>query len=397
MNGGSNRKRFDEMIPITKPTLPPLEEYRLKLELIWKTGQITNGALVREIEALLEDYIGDTHCVAVANNTIGLILALKALDLKGAVILPSFTFFATAHSLIWNDLEPVFAEIDERTWNLSLASVRGFLEKRDDICAIMPVHVFGNPCQVTELEAMARTYGVKLVFDAAHALGSESSGRKTGGFGDAEVFSLSPTKPVVAGEGGIVSTSNGHLADILRYARDYGNDGDYDPSFIGLNARLSELHAALGLGSLGLLERGVKHRNEVASHYKQGLSKVPGIGFQEVRADDRSTFKDFTILVEPDEFGMSRDTLSSWLVQQRIDTRKYYFPPVHRTKAYWERWGMKLDGQLPVTNRISGKTLSLPIWSHMDIEIADRICEVIVSAFSKAEEINAKLEESAGH
>ncbi len=383
-----------EMIPITKPTLPLIEEYRARLELLWKTGQVTNGPLVRETEALLGDYIGDVQCVAMANCTIGLVLAIKALGLKGAVVLPSFTFFATAHSLIWNGLEPVFADIDEQTWTISPASVKRILEQRGDVSAILGVHLFGNPCQVEELEALAKRYDIKLLFDSAHALGSESSGKKVGTFGDIEVFSMSPTKPVVAAEGGMASTSHEELAEVLRYGRDCGNEGDYNPSFIGLNARLSELHAAMALGSVEMLERNIKQRNEVVSRYKSCLSFIPGIRFQRIREKDRSTYKDLTVLIEAEEFGMSRDALSWWLERERIDTRKYYSPPVHRTIAYWDRWGKYLDEHLPRTNRISEHVLSLPIWSHMDNDIVDRVCETITTACERAETINALYSKS---
>jgi len=374
-------------IPVTKPTLPPLEEYQQRLERLWKAGQVTNGALVRETEALLGGYIGNTLCVAMANCTIGLVLALKALGLRGAVVLPSFTFFATAHSLIWNGLEPVFADIDEQTWNLAPASVKEVLKHRPDVSAILGVHIFGNPCQVKELEGLARQYDIKLLFDSAHALGSESNGKKVGAFGDVEVFSLSPTKPVVAGEGGVASTRHEELANVLRYGRDYGNEGDYDPSFIGLNARLSELHAAMALGSLEMLERNLKRRNEIASRYKSNLGSIPGIRFQKIGKKDRSTFKDFTVLIETEEFGMSRDALSWWLERAHIDTRKYYFPPVHKTRAYWDRWGKYRDEELPVTNKVSKQVLSLPIWSHMDDYIVDQVCETITGAHKTAAEI----------
>jgi len=394
MTSESSDIKHGDYIPITKPTLPPLEEYQKRLERLWNTGQVTNGALVRETETLLEGYIGDTNCIATANCTIGLLLSCKALGLKGAVVLPSFTFFASAHILTWNDLEPVFVDIDERTWNISPESVKEILKQRPDVSAILGVHIFGNPCQVEELEALAGEYGVILLFDAAHALGSERNGQKIGTFGDVEVFSLSPTKPLVAAEGGIVSTSHEELAEVLRYAREYGNEGDYDPSFVGLNARLSELHAALALGSLEMLEKNVSRRNEMVSRYKENLSSIRGIRYQEIREADRSTFKDFTVLIDPAEFGMSRDALSWWLRQQRVDTRKYFFPPVHRTKAYWDKWGKHRDAELPVTNRVSNQVLSLPIWSHMDVTQIDRVCKFVVTAHNRAEEISNQFKKS---
>ncbi len=394
MTGELNEIGLGEIIPFTKPSLPPLNGYKSRLEQLWKTGHVTNGPLVCETEALLGDYIGNVQCVAMANCTIGLVLALKALGLNGAVVLPSFTFFATANSLIWNGLEPVFADVDEETLNLAPASVKEVLEHRRDVSAILGVHVYGNPCQVEELEDLARQYDVKLLFDSAHALGSESNGKKVGAFGDIEVFSLSPTKPVVAGEGGVASTSHEELANVLRYGRDYGNEGDYDPRFIGLNARLSELHAAMALGSFEMLEGSINRRNEVVSRYISSLGLIPGIRFQRIRENDRSTYKDFTVLIETEEFGISRDALSWWLERARIDTRKYYSPPVHRTRAYWDRWGKYRDEELPVTNRISKSALSLPLWSHMNNDIVDRVCEAVSNAHETAEKIQALYRKS---
>ena len=284
-------------------------------------------------------------------------------------------------------MDPVFADIDRQTWNLAPESVKEVLKRSPNVSAIMGVHIFGNPCQVEEMEALAREYEIKLIFDAAHALGSERNGMNIGAFGDVEVFSLSPTKPVVAGEGGIISTKNEKLADILRYARDYGNKGDYNPEFIGLNARLSELHAALALGSLEMLEMNITRRNEIASRYICNLSSIPGVSFQKIEKNDRSTFKDFTILVDGASFGVSRDILAWWLGRLGIATRKYYFPPVHKVKAYWDRWGVHNDAELANTNIVSERVLSLPIWSHMETDIVDRVCEAVATAHRDAEEI----------
>jgi dTDP-4-amino-4,6-dideoxygalactose transaminase len=382
----------DDFVPITKPTLPPIEDYLPKLNNLWESGQITNGRLVRDVESRLEDFIGDTHCVAMSSCTSGLVLSLKALCLEGAVALPSFTFFATAHSVAWNGLEPVFVDVDERTWNLSPDSVRATLEIRPDISAILGVHVFGNPCQVEELEALAKKFGVKLVYDSAHALGASSNGRNVGAFGDVEVFSLSPTKPMVAAEGGIAATRHEDLAKALRCGRDYGNEGDYNPSFIGLNARLSELHAAMALGSLDMLEANIDRRNEIASHYKSNLGSIAGLEFQRIRENNRSTFKDLTVRIEQSEFGMSRDALSWYLNEEGIDTRKYYHPPTHRTKAYWKEYGKDRDEYLPVTNRLSKQVLSLPLWSHMGNGTVDRVCQAVLKAHDTAEDISQLYE-----
>lgn len=383
-------------IPFARPTLPDLAEYEQKLVRLWETRQVTNAAFVETLEKNCAKYLGVPHCVAFGSCTSGLVLALKALGLSGKVVLPSFTFFATGHAVLWNGLEPVFADIDPDTWNLDPASTEYLLSEHEDINAILCVHVFGNPCDVEALEKLSERYSARLIFDAAHAMGSELQGRKVGSFGDVEVFSFSPTKPLVAGEGGLASTSDAQLARILRFARDYGNEGDYDPAFVGLNARLSELHAALALGSLEQLEENVRARNMLAQRYRDNLKPVEGISFQEVSMYARSTYKDVTILVDQESFGVGRDALAWHLSREGIDTRKYYFPATHRTKAYWDRWGVLYDDMLPVTNRICQKVLSLPIWSHMEISVVDRVCEAILSAYARAEEIEAAFVESSG-
>ncbi len=329
------------------------------------------------------------EAVAVSCCTSGLILALKCLGLEGKVALPSFTFFASAHSLIWNGLDPVFVDVEEDTWNMSVACLEEALAGEDGISGVMPVHVFGNPCDVDALQGLAGKWGLRQVYDSAHAMGGRAGERPIGSFGDAEVFSLSPTKLVVAGEGGIVATGDGELAEKLRVARDYGNAGDYNPSFIGLNARMSELHAALAIESLKMLEMNVQRRNDIAARYMGHLSRLPGIGFQKVKEGDRHTYKDFTVLVDEEAFGMSRDALAWHLKREGIDTRKYYYPAVHRISAYWERWGRKYDERLPVTNMLSERALSLPIWSHMEMETVDRVSYAVCGAHERAEEIAA--------
>jgi dTDP-4-amino-4,6-dideoxygalactose transaminase len=376
-------------IPFNKPTLPPWELFEKAIHAIYGTGHITNGPVARQLEIDVEDILRVGHAVAVGCCTSGLILTLRCLGLEGKVALPSYTFFASAHSLVWNGLEPVFVDVEEDTWNISVARLGEAIEEEDGIVAAMPVHVFGNPCDVDALEELAGRNDFRLVYDSAHAMGAKVEERWVGGFGTAEVFSLSPTKIVVAGEGGVVTTQDAGLAEKLRAGRDYGNAGDYDPAFVGLNARMSEFHAALAVESFKLLELNVRRRNAIAERYREDLAGLPGITFQAVREGNRSTYKDFTILVDEEGFGLNRDALAWHLAREGIDTRKYYHPPVHRIKAYWDRWGKRYDDRLPVTNRISRQALSLPIWSHMEMEVVDRVAGEIRRAHEMAEEIKA--------
>lgn len=342
--------------------------------------------MVRQLELAIQQLLKVQNAVAVSTCTNGLMLALQARGIKGKVILPSFTFFATAHSVAWNNLEPVFVDIDPGTWTLATDSVEAALEN-GGIGAVIPVHVFGNPCDVERLAQLAGEANTFLLYDAAHAMGSKFGGKHIGCFGDAEVFSLTPTKMVTAAEGGMFTTRDAELADRIKIGRDYGNSGDYDPEFIGLSARMSEFHAVLGVESLRLLQLNVRRRNELAKKYKSLLESLPGISFQLVREGNVSTYKDFTIRIEEENFGIDRDALAWFLQGQGIDTRKYFYPPVHRTKPYWERWGKLYDDSLDVTNHLSRQVISLPMWSHMESALIDRICGQVADAHEKAEEI----------
>jgi dTDP-4-amino-4,6-dideoxygalactose transaminase len=383
-------------IPFTRPTLPPYALVNKEVEAFYATGMITNGPVVRQLEAEIQDTLRVDNAVAVSCCTSGLMVTLKCSGLCGRVVLPSFTFFATVHAVVWNGLEPVFIDIDPDTWNISLEALETALEEDEAISAVLPVHVFGNPCDVDRLENLARGHDVAVVYDSAHAMGARVGDRFVGRFGDAEVFSLSPTKIVVAGEGGIVTTSDDRMARQLRASRDYGNTGDYNPAFIGLNARMSEFHAALATASFRMLEKNVTKRNAIADRYVEGLSSLPGITQQAIWEGNRSTFKDFTVRIDEAKFGMSRDALSWHLARNGIDSRKYYFPPVHQTKAYWEKWGRHCDEYLPETNRLSKQALSLPIWSHIGLDLVDRVVENLHGAYESAEEIkNEYLKENS--
>lgn len=383
-------------IAFNKPTLPSLEAFLGAMQAPFETGLITNGPLVRQLEQDVKNILRVETVAAVGSCTSGLILTLSCLGLKGKVALPSCTFFASAHSLLWNGLEPVFVDVDKDAWCISVGSLEEALDEEEEITGVMPVHVFGNPCDVFALGKLASERNLYQVYDSAHAMGARVGEKPVGGFGTAEVFSLSPTKIVVAGEGGIVATCDTHLAEKIRAGRDYGNAGDYNPSFNGLNARMSEFHAALAIESLKMLEANVKRRNEIAARYRMHLSKLSGITFQKVREGNRHTFKDFTILVDEESFGMSRDTLAWHLKKEDIDTRKYYYPPVHKITAYWDRWGKNYDERLPVTNMLSERALSLPIWSHMEMEIVDRVAETIARAHESAEEISSLYRKENG-
>src|SRR5262245_35094563 len=254
----------------------------------YEQGILTNGPLVRDLEARVADRLGVADVVAVASCTAGLMLTIQALVRPNhPVLMPSFTFAATAHAAAWAGTVPRFAECGTDDFLLDLGDAATRL---DGSAAIVATHVFGAPCHPERVEALAAA-SIPVVFDAAHAFGATRRGRPVGGFGAAEVFSLSPTKVLVAGEGGLVTTDDAAPAEQVRIGRDYGNPGTYDTTFAGLNARLSEFHAAMALESLSELDEHLARRRQLVATYRAGLAAVPGVRPQHVAADDESSHK----------------------------------------------------------------------------------------------------------
>ena len=352
---------FDERVPVANPSVADPEPVAADVAKILASGMLTNGPYVRRLEQEAAEYLGVRNCVAVSSCTAGLMLVMRASELSGDVVVPSFTFAATAHAVQWNGLRPVFAEVSPESLTLSADAARAACGVRTS--AILATHLYGNPCDVEGLSEVARSNGIRLFFDAAHAFGSIHNGEHAGSFGDAEVFSLSPTKVLVAAEGGIIATNDDMLAERCRIGRDYGNPGDYDCLFVGLNARMSELHAAVALNSLADLEDRIAERNDLASLYRHQLEPVRGISFPVISPGDRSTYKDLTIQIDESVFGLDADGLADALRAEGIETRRYYSPPVHAMKAY--RTFAGTNGRLAGTEAISRGVLSLPLWTGM--------------------------------
>jgi dTDP-4-amino-4,6-dideoxygalactose transaminase len=366
------RPLFPDGLPLARPSVPDVDALVGELRDVLTSGVLTNGPRVRALEEAAAEFLAVRHAVAVSTCTAGLMLVLRGTDLTGDVIVPSFTFQATAHAVSWNGLRPAFADIDPETLTLSATAAARATGMRTS--AILATHTYGTPADVDDLTEAARQSGVRLFFDAAHAFGSRHGDRPVGGFGDAEVFSLSPTKPVVAGEGGIVATNDDELAARVRRLRDYGKEDDYDVRVIGLNARLSELHAAVALASLRGLDERIEQRNELVNGYRRALSGVPGIAFPSVRPGDRSTYKDFTVLIDQGVFGLDAPTLAQGLAAEGVETRRYYAPPVHRTTAYR---AVANGTRLPVTDQAAERVLTLPLWVGMKPGDAGRVAEAI--------------------
>jgi dTDP-4-amino-4,6-dideoxygalactose transaminase len=361
-------------IPINQPTLPSLEELNAPLRSILESAQVTNGRFVRELEERAEEYCGVPHAIAVSNCTAGLMLALKVLEVRRPrVVLPSFTFPATAHIVDWNRLSPKFADCEESTFNLAPDSAERLLD--DQVGALLAVPIFGNPVRGAALRRLAQRRRIPILYDAAHALGAMQQGKPVSQFADVAVYSLAPTKLVAAGEGGIITVHDEELARRLRVGRNYGNPGDYDCEFAGLNARMSEIHAAFAIAGLQKLEGAIARRTELVARYRERLQALPGIGFQEVLPGDRPTFNYFAMTVEPELFGLHVAELAVALKAENIGCRRYFYPPLHQQRIYVNR--PETRGEVARTDRLVERVLCLPLFTHMTREQVDRVTETV--------------------
>jgi sugar O-acyltransferase (sialic acid O-acetyltransferase NeuD family) len=360
-------------IYVAQPSLPDYTLIDEKFRDIAKSLILSNFAKYSTLlEKDVEKRLKVNKALSFPNCTSALMLALKAMGIEGEVILPSFTFSATGHAVVWNNLKPVFADIDPKTFCIDPDDVERKITNKTS--AIIGVHVFGNPANIKRLEEIAAKHKLKLVFDSAHALGSLYHGQPIGSFGDIECFSLSGTKVITSAEGGIVTSNNEKFMQKMHLGRNYGSDTDYDCEYIGLNGKMSEFHAAIALESMALVEKFLKQRNRLAQLYVKKLSLLQGLSFQQIPNGHVSTFKDFAIIVDEQEFGMSRDELVAKLIEQGIYPKKYFFP-LHRMKAY-QKTEHRAEG-LKNTEYVADNIICLPIFSHMSEEMLNKICNAM--------------------
>ena len=366
--GGS--RTFPDGLQLVRPYVGDIPALTSRLESILRSGNLTNGPTVRGLEESLADRLQVRHVVAVSSCTAGLMLVLQSLGARGRVVMPSMTFAASAHAVSWAGGTPRFADIDPASLTLDPASAAASL---DGAVAMTATHIYGTPCDVEGLQAVADAAEVPLVYDAAHGLGSLRKGKPIGGFGVAEVFSMSPTKVTTAAEGGIVATDDDEVAEHVRLGRNYGNSGDYDCAFPGLNARMSELHAAVALAGLEGLDSRLAHRHELVEAFWERVAGVPGLRRPTVDAADTSTYKDLTIVVTPEEFGLDVPTTTTAFQAEGIDSRRYFFPPIHQQKAY----AGEVHPDLPVTDDLSTRVITPPLWSSMTTADVEALADLV--------------------
>jgi len=361
-------------IPVARPWLPPLKQYQALLKDIWRRKMLSNfNKYAQRFEKRGQAYLRNKNARVVASCDLGLIIAIKALGLKEGreCIVPSFTFQSTVNAVIWNGLTPKFVDVDPETFNIDPLEIEKNVSNKTVL--IIGTHTFGNPCRIDHLQQLARAKNIPLIFDAAQAFGSLYQGKKIGNFGDCEVFSFSGTKLITSAEGGLVSVRSKTMAEKIEHLREYGFRNDYNARYVGINAKISELHAALGTLSIDALDNIIKRYQQIVSRYKKNLAAIPEITFQKVDSKDRSTYKDFAIVCR-----RGRDQLLKRLAEMNIQCKTYFFP-VHLMKAFHAYSSRRLKN----TENLQGKILCVPIYSEMKFKTADMICEIIDSFYKK--------------
>lgn len=370
-------------VPLIRPDLPRLEDVELAFREILESGRISNfGRHCQALEAAAGEYLG-TQVVAVSSGTQALLFALQAAGVKPGdeVALPSFTFMATAHAVLYAGATPVFVEIRD-DMNMDPADLAGVLASHAGVTAVIGVHVYGLPAPADEIaevvSAAERRVGrrIPVIYDAAHAFGSAIGTRRVGSFGTAEVFSLSVTKALVCVEGGFVSTTDEEILRRVRKMRNYGIEGSYDAWFPGLNGKMSEFHAAVGLANLTRLDNIMATRQQKALAYRRAVAERTSFRNLDLPDGVVHTFKDFVVLM-PAGLEDRRSELMAKLKDAGIETRAYFYPPVHEQK-FFTRWA---DRDLPLTSRLSRAVVTLPFFTTISDEEIEYVVENL-AAFS---------------
>lgn len=361
-------------IYVTQPHLPPLAEFVPYLETIWSSKILTNGGpMHQELEAALCRYLGVDHLALFANGTLALVTALQALRITGEVITTPYSFVATAHSLLWNGIKPVFVDIDPQTLNLDPDKVESAITPHTT--AIMPVHCYGNPCAVEAIQAIADNYNLRVIYDAAHAFGVRDSSGSLLRHGDLSVLSFHATKVFNTFEGGAIVCPDAKTKQRIDHLKNFGFVDEVTVVAPGINGKMSEVNAAFGLLQLKHIDFAIARRGEIASRYRRGLAGVQGIRCLEAGGQAIANHAYFPILVEPD-YPLHRDDLYQHLKDHQVHGRRYFYPlisdfPMYRCLPSAAR------ANLPVAAETAARVICLPIYPALADADVDRVVALI--------------------
>jgi dTDP-4-amino-4,6-dideoxygalactose transaminase len=390
VNGGA--PAFTEKLHVGRPNLGDRARLMQRLNDVLDRRWLTNsGQYLREFEQRIADFTQAKHCVAMCNGESALQIAIKALGLKGEVIVPAFTFVATAHALQWQGITPVFADVDPVTQLIDVVSARKLITEKTT--GILGVHLWGQTCPVADLEKLTQAHGLKLLFDAAHAFGCEHQGRMVGSFGDAEVFSFHATKFVNSLEGGAIVTKNDDLARVARMMMNFGFVGFDDVRYVGMNAKMNEFSAAMGLTSMEAMDKFISLNQRNYELYQKQLSGIPGVRLLQYQPSGRFNYQYLVADISPTDCPISRDRLLDVLWAENVMARRYFYPGVHRMEPYRSLFP-DAAAHLPNTERVSAGVLVLPTGETMSPDNIERVCEIIRLSIEHGGPLTKSLETS---
>lgn len=368
---------MDKLIPVTQPFLPPLDEFLPYLKKIWESKQVTNGGPFHEqLEAALCEYLGVEYLSLFSNGTLALITALQAMKVTGEVITTPFSFVATTHALHWNGIRPVFADIDPVSMNLDPEKIEAAITPHTT--AILPVHVYGNPCDVEAIERIADTYCLRVLYDAAHAFGVRKNGQSVLKFGDMSVLSFHGTKIFNTFEGGAIVCQDAKTKRHIDHLKNFGFADEVTVVKPGINGKMNEVQAAFGLLQLQYIDEAIAARAQIAERYRSALQGVEGLLLHGTSAHSTRNYSYFPVRIT-DEFPVTRDELYERLRAGNIWARRYFYPLISEFPSY-RGLPSASAANLPVASEISRQVLCLPIYPALDVQSQNRVIDIVLDA-----------------
>lgn len=365
---------MEHSIYVTRSSMPSYEEYIEAIKPIWNTGILTNmGRYHNELENKLKDFLGVDNISLFCNGHMSLEMVIQAMGLTGEVITTPFTFISTTHAIVRNGLEPVFCDIDPETLTIDVNKIESLITEKTS--AIIPVHVYGNVCDVEAIERISKKYNLKVIYDAAHAFGVKKDGQPIGTFGDASVFSFHATKVFNTIEGGAVSFKEKSIGENLYNLKNFGIRSEDIVAQIGANAKMNEFQSVMGLCNLKHVKDDIAKRKVVVERYRENLCGIKGLRVKMSREGIEDNYSYLPIICDEKEFGITRDEIYEELKKNKIYARKYFYP-LTADQACFKNKYKKCN--IPVARYISDRVLTLPLYSDLSLEDVDNICSIIV-------------------
>lgn len=362
---------MNRKIQVTRSSIPDFEEYVEEIKDIWETRWLTNmGVKHKQLESELTDYLGVPNIVLFTNGHLALECAISALKVKGEVITTPFTFASTTHAIVRNGLEPVFCDINADDYTIDVEKIESLITEKTS--AIIPVHVYGNVCNVKKIEKIAKKHGLKVIYDAAHTFGVSVNGVGVGNFGDISMFSFHATKVFNTIEGGALTFKDTQLKKVLNGLKNFGITGPESVEYIGGNAKMNEFQAAMGLCNLRYVDDEIKKRQKVVERYISNIEGVKGIKLVKPQLGVKSNYAYFPVVF--DGYKKSRDEVYNELKEENIFARKYFYPLTSSFACYAGRFN---PDDIPVAKYVAERVLTLPVYADLDLDNVDRICKII--------------------